>query len=73
MAVILPADGRIEAELLAPSRAIGFIQTGQAVALSLQAFPYQRFGTVPGKISTVSSTVISPSLPAGTCAASRSR
>lgn len=60
VAVILPSGGRIEAELLAPSRAIGFIQPGQEVALSLQAFPYQRFGTVPGKISTVSSTVISP-------------
>jgi membrane fusion protein len=61
IAVILPTGGRIEAELLAPSRSIGFIRPGQEVALSLQAFPYQRFGTVPGKISTVSSTVIGPS------------
>jgi membrane fusion protein len=60
VAVIIPTGGRIEAELLAPSRAIGFVQPGQDVALSLQAFPYQRFGTVAGKIRTVSSTVISP-------------
>jgi membrane fusion protein len=60
VAVIIPTGGRIEAELLAPSRAIGFVQPGQNVALSLQAFPYQRFGTVAGKIRTVSSTVISP-------------
>ena len=60
VAVIIPTGGRIEAELLAPSRAIGFVQPDQDVALSLQAFPYQRFGTVAGKIRTVSSTVISP-------------
>jgi membrane fusion protein len=58
--VILPTGGRLEAELLAPSRAIGFIKPGQEVALNLQAFPYQRFGTVPGTIRSVSSTVLSP-------------
>lgn len=60
VAVIIPTGGRIEAELLAPSRAIGFVQPGQDVALSLQAFPYQRFGTVAGTVRTVSSTVIAP-------------
>src|SRR5262249_24995516 len=60
IAVIIPTGGRLEAELLAPSRAIGFVQPGRAVALSLQAFPYQRFGTVPGTIRTVSTTVLAP-------------
>ncbi|MGD9669789.1 MAG: HlyD family efflux transporter periplasmic adaptor subunit [Hyphomicrobiaceae bacterium] len=60
IAIIIPTGGRIEAELLAPSRAIGFVRPGQEVALSLQAFPYQRFGTVPGTVRTVSSTVINP-------------
>lgn len=61
VAVIIPTGGKIEAELLAPSRSIGFVKPGQDVALSLQAFPYQRFGTVAGTVRTVSSTVISPS------------
>jgi membrane fusion protein len=61
MAVITPADGRLEAELLAPSKAIGFIREGQDVRLQLQAFPYQRFGTVAGRVTAVSGTVISPS------------
>ncbi len=61
IAVIIPTGARIEAELLAPSRSIGFIRTGQEVALSLQAFPYQRFGTVTGTIRSVSTTVIGPS------------
>jgi membrane fusion protein len=30
------------------------------VALSLQAFPYQRYGTVPGIVRTVSTTVLAP-------------
>jgi membrane fusion protein len=60
LAVITPADGRLEAELLAPSRAIGFIKEGQDVRLQLQAFPYQRFGTVAGKVKAVSGTVIGP-------------
>jgi membrane fusion protein len=61
VAVILPSGGKLEAELLAPSRSIGFVQPGQEVALSLQAFPYQRFGTVPGTVRSVSSTVLAPS------------
>jgi membrane fusion protein len=60
VAVILPEGGKLEAELLAPSRSIGFVQPGQEVALSLQAFPYQRFGTVPGTVRSVSSTVLGP-------------
>lgn len=61
VAIIIPTGGRLEAELLAPSRAIGFVKPGQKVALSLQAFPYQRFGTVAGSVRSVSSTVLAPS------------
>jgi membrane fusion protein len=61
IAVIIPQGSRLEAELLAPSRSIGFMKAGQEVQLSLQAFPYQRFGTVPGTIRTVSTTVLAPS------------
>lgn len=60
VAVIIPSGSQIEAELLAPSRAIGFVQPGQQVELSLQAFPYQRFGTVRGTVRTVSTTVLAP-------------
>ncbi|WP_438279065.1 HlyD family efflux transporter periplasmic adaptor subunit [Nitrobacter sp.] len=60
VAVIIPSGSEIEAELLAPSRAIGFVRPGQQVELSLQAFPYQRFGTVRGAVRTVSTTVLGP-------------
>jgi membrane fusion protein len=61
VAVIVPEGGQLEAELLAPSRAIGFVRPGQPVQISLQAFPYQRFGTVSGRIRMVSTTVLAPS------------
>jgi membrane fusion protein len=60
VAVVIPAGAKLEAELLAPSRAAGFIHPGQEVHLMLQAFPYQRFGTVKGRISTISRTVLGP-------------
>lgn len=61
VAVVIAEGGHLEAELLAPSRSIGFVRPGQPVELSLEAFPYQRFGTVAGTIRTVSSTVLAPS------------
>ena len=60
VAVLIPKSSQLEAELLAPSKSIGFIKPGQEVQLSLQAFPFQRFGTVPGRIRTVSTTVLAP-------------
>lgn len=60
IAVLTPEGGQLEAELLSPTRTIGFARPGQDVRLMLQAFPHQRFGTVNGRIRTVSSTVLSP-------------
>jgi membrane fusion protein len=58
VAVIVPQGGQLEAELLAPTRAVGFVRVGQEVSLMLQAFPYQRFGTVKGKVRAMSNTVL---------------
>jgi membrane fusion protein len=60
MAVVIPEGAKLEAELLAPSRAAGFIGPGQDVRLMLQAFPYQRFGAVKGHIKAISTTVLGP-------------
>lgn len=56
--VMLPTTGKLEAEFLVPSRAIGFIKPGQEIRIMLEAFPHQRFGTVHGEVKTVSSTVL---------------
>jgi membrane fusion protein len=60
VAVIVPQGSKLEAELLAPTRAVGFIRAGQEVALMMQAFPHQRFGTVKGSVRTMSNTVLGP-------------
>lgn len=51
---VLPGDGTLEAELLMPSRAIGFIEPGDTVLLRYQAYPYQKFGHHRGRVSRIS-------------------
>jgi membrane fusion protein len=60
VAVIVPQGSKLEAELLAPTRAVGFVRPGQEVSLMLQAFPHQRFGTVKGSVRTISNTILGP-------------
>jgi membrane fusion protein len=57
---VLPADGRLEAELLVPSRAIGFVAPGDAVLLRYQAFPYQKFGHQRGTVKRISRSALGP-------------
>lgn len=54
IATIIPGDGRLEAELLIPSRAVGFIAPGDRVLLRYQAFPYQKFGHHVGSVARIS-------------------
>lgn len=56
---LLPGDGELEAELLVPSRAIGFIAPGDSVLLRYQAFPYQKFGHHQGKVASISRSALS--------------
>ena len=57
---LLPADGRLEAELLVPSRAIGFIEPGDKVLLRYQAYPYQKFGHQEGRVARISRSALGP-------------
>ena len=58
---LLPGDTGLEAELLVPSRAIGFIEPGDRVQLRYQAYPYQKFGHHEGKVASISRNAISSS------------
>jgi membrane fusion protein len=60
LAVVVPKGSGLHAQLLVPTRAIGFVQPGQEVVLRYDAFPFQRFGQYRGKVSRVSETVWSP-------------
>ena len=59
-ATVLPKDSPLHAELLVPTRAIGFVQPGQKVTLRYEAFPYERFGQYAGKVDSVGRTVWTP-------------
>jgi membrane fusion protein len=54
LATLLPADGKLEAHLFAPSRAVGFVEPGQPVRLRYAAYPYQKFGQYEGTVVQVS-------------------
>lgn len=56
---LLPASSQLEAELLVPSRAIGFIEPGDQVLLRYQAYPYQKFGHQIGRVARISRSALS--------------
>jgi len=56
LASLVPQGATLQAQLYAPSSAIGFIRAGQPVRLRLEAFPYQKFGPLEGEVVQVSRT-----------------
>jgi len=55
---IVPAGAALRAELYAPSRAIGFVRTGDQVLIRYQAYPYQKFGHQKGVVESVAKTAL---------------
>jgi len=60
LAAILPAGSELEAELYAPSRAVGFLKPGMDVQLRYQAYSYQKFGQAKGHVRDISRTALRP-------------
>jgi membrane fusion protein len=58
MLKIVPQQAPMQAELLAPSSAVGFIHKGGRVLLRYSAFPYQKFGEYWGTVVNVSRAVL---------------
>ena len=58
MLKIVPQHATMQAELLTPSSAVGFIRKGGRVLLRYSAFPYQKFGEYWGTVMSVSRTVL---------------
>lgn len=51
---LVPLDCTIEAEIDIETRDIGRIRTGDTTRVKLDAFPFQRYGTLPGTVRVVS-------------------
>lgn len=56
---LLPKNSTLEAQLLIPSSAVGFITVGDKVLINYAAYPYQRFGRQSGHVAYVSATALS--------------
>lgn len=54
LVTLVPADVPLEVEAEIPSRDIGLVRVGDFVRVKLDAFPFQRHGTLPGEIRTIS-------------------
>ncbi|MHB1056827.1 MAG: HlyD family secretion protein [Rhodanobacter sp.] len=59
MLSILPAGSLLQAQLLVPSRAIGFIEPGSRVVMRYQAYSYQKFGQQYGRVTDISRSALS--------------
>jgi membrane fusion protein len=53
---LLPQGAKLQAQLFAPSSAVGFLKPDQTVQLRYQAFPYQKFGHHEARVLQVSRT-----------------
>lgn len=60
LASLSPVGAEFEAEVYAPSRAIGFIRPGMQVLLRYQAFPYQKFGQYSAHVTEISYSGLYP-------------
>lgn len=56
--VIVPTGASLQAEIYLSATAIAFIQPQQVVKLSIDAFPFQQFGSVVGRVKSVSSAPV---------------
>jgi hemolysin D len=52
--VVAPEDGQLEVEAILENKDIGFIYENQDAEVKIDAFPFTRYGTVGGKVTSLS-------------------
>jgi membrane fusion protein len=57
---LVPQNTVLKATLLVPSKAAGFLRSGQSVVLRYSAFPYQKFGLGRGQVIEVDQSLTLP-------------
>jgi hemolysin D len=53
LAALVPDGARLEAEVEIPSKDIAQVRVGSAAFVKLEAFPFQRFGGLEGRVSSI--------------------
>lgn len=56
--IVVPQDHPVEIEAQLDNKDIGFVKEGQPVEIKVETFPFTLYGTVPGKVLSVSEDAI---------------
>ena len=62
--VLVPADSHLEIEAMVLNRDIGFVHPGQSAEIKVDAFNFNRYGLVEGKVISISPDAITREKPA---------
>jgi HlyD family type I secretion membrane fusion protein len=65
LAVLVPADSRLEIEAMVSNRDIGFVHAGQNAEIKIDTFSFTRYGLLHGKVLDVSTDAITVDKPKG--------
>ena len=53
LATLVPANSPIEAEIQIPAEDVGFVRRGDPVRLKIDAFPFQKHGSIGGSLAVI--------------------
>ena len=57
--VVVPSDSHLEIEAMVSNRDIGFVHAGQQAQIKVDAFNFNRYGLIEGKVLSISPDAIS--------------
>lgn len=52
--IVVPQDHPVEVEAQVENKDVGFVKEGQSVEIKIETFPFTLYGTIPGRVLTVS-------------------
>ncbi len=55
---IVPGGGRLEIEAYLANKDVGFVEIGQEVTVKVESFPFNRYGTLTGRVTSIARDAI---------------
>lgn len=56
--IVVPQDHPVEVEAQVENKDVGFVREGQGVEIKIETFPFTIYGTIPGKVLSVSDDAV---------------
>ncbi len=56
--IVVPQEHPVEVEAQVENKDVGFIQEGQQVEIKVQTFPFTIYGTIPGRVRSISDDAV---------------